>query len=205
MRAKFMAACLSWVREGHVGERGLDGVAIAHAHEAENDDAVIGLQTLAHDAQAVEQRPERDGAIDGLVLGIEHPDVAAALVIADGGIADEQAVVFAAAGDAHFGKEAGRHEAVFVGKMPRARMVPVAGLIWLSTKSICPLWGKPCSLPSAISAAIGSINGILRTPLTMHLAVFRKTERSSASNVAVDRVERDDRWSAGSRWRCCRR
>ena len=102
--------------EFHVDLLGLDGHAIADGHEALNDDAFAWGESFADDAEAVEEGAECDRTVNGFLLGIDDPDVRAALVVGDGGVADEEGVVLGTAGDADFCEEAGGHEAVLVGK-----------------------------------------------------------------------------------------
>lgn len=102
--------------EFHVDLLGLDGHAVADGHEALDDDAFVWGESFADDAEAVEEGAEFDRTVNGILLGIDDPDVRAALVVGDGGVADEEGVVLGTAGDADFCEEAGGHEAVLVGK-----------------------------------------------------------------------------------------
>lgn len=102
--------------EFHVDLLGLDGHAIADGHEALDDDAFVGGESFADDAEAVEKGSEFDWTVNGFLLGIDDPDVRAALIVGDGGVADEEGVVLGTAGDADLCKETGSHESVLVGK-----------------------------------------------------------------------------------------
>ena len=102
--------------EFHVHFLGLDRHAVADGHEALDDDAFVGGESFADDAEAVEKGSEFDWTVNGFLLGIDDPDVRAALVVGDGGVADEEGIVLGTAGDADLCKETGGHESVLVGE-----------------------------------------------------------------------------------------
>src|SRR5260370_3530565 len=64
----------------------------ASAHQAVDDDVVVGCQTLRDDAQAIYDRPERDVFRLGDILGIDHKHELAHLLGANGSLRHEQRV-----------------------------------------------------------------------------------------------------------------
>src|SRR5258705_2304933 len=61
-------------------------------HQAVDDDVVVGPQTLGDDAQAVDDRPERDVFRPGDVLGVDDQHELAHLFGPDGGFGHEQRI-----------------------------------------------------------------------------------------------------------------
>src|SRR5882757_1648343 len=55
-------------------------------HEAVDDDVVVGRQALGDDAQALDERPERDVFRPGDILGVDHHHELAHLLGPDGGV-----------------------------------------------------------------------------------------------------------------------
>ena len=90
---------------GDLGRRD-DGIR-AHALEAVDHDDFIFLQARPDNAQAVDDGPERDGAVIRLVVGIDDHDVFLVLVGADGAVIDQHRRLRRRAADAHLGVEAG--------------------------------------------------------------------------------------------------
>ena len=72
------------------------------------------------------------------IVGAEQQHIFLALVGVDGAVVDHDRGIFVAAQQLHAGEQAGRELPVLVCSTARARIVPVCGLSWLSTKSTVP-------------------------------------------------------------------
>src|SRR6266849_6869671 len=62
------------------------------SHEAVDDDVVVGRQALRDDAQAIDDRPERDVFRPVDVFGVDHQHELPYLFDADGGVGHEQLI-----------------------------------------------------------------------------------------------------------------
>src|SRR5258708_735544 len=96
-----MRGARSTVADGRAGDRSRSGArrlwrylcARPRSHEAVDDDVVVGRQTLRNDAQAIDDRPERDVFRPRDVLGVDHQHELAHLLGPDGGVGHEQLIL----------------------------------------------------------------------------------------------------------------
>ena len=130
-----------------------------------DDDAVLGADALADDAQPVVQRPDRHRAVLRLVLGVDDPDELLRLVGADRLVGDEHRLgTRPLPGEPQAREQPGREQQVGVRHDARGRsIVPVPRSSWLSTKSMQPSCGKPSS--SARPTSTGFLHVARARPL----------------------------------------
>src|SRR5580700_11198874 len=86
------------------------------SHQAVDDDVVVGSQALRDDAQAVDDRPERDVSRPGDVLGVDHQHEFAHLLGPDGGVGHEQLVLGRCSRHPNTRKHAGREPPIRIGE-----------------------------------------------------------------------------------------
>src|SRR6266436_4374547 len=86
------------------------------SHEAVDDDVVVGRQTLRDDAQAIDDRPERDVFRPGDVLGVDHQHELAHLLDPDGGVGHEQLILGRCSRRPYTGKHAWREPSIRIGE-----------------------------------------------------------------------------------------
>src|SRR6266446_4765088 len=85
-------------------------------HEAVDDDVVVGPQALRDDAQAIDDRPERDVFRPGDVLGVDHQHELAHLLSPDGGVGHKQLILGRCSRHPNTGKHAGRELSPQIGE-----------------------------------------------------------------------------------------
>ena len=116
-----------------------------HALQAVDDDELAGGEAVAHDAQAVDHRPERDRARLDLLVAADDEHEAAIEIGADGAILDEHARVgrpCPAGAGGRTGPGVRRRSALR--KTARPLIVPVDGSSWLSRNCSVPSCGNVC-------------------------------------------------------------
>src|SRR5580704_14790959 len=86
------------------------------AHEAVDDDVVVGRQALGDHTQAVDDRPERDVFRPGDVLGVDHQHELARLLGSDGGVGHEQFILGRCSRHPDTRKHAGREPTARIGE-----------------------------------------------------------------------------------------
>src|SRR5216683_2538766 len=86
------------------------------SHEAVDDDVVVGRQALRDDAQAIDDRPERDIFRPGDVLGVDHQHELAHLLGPDGGVGHEQLILGRSSRHPDTRKHAGREPSIRIGE-----------------------------------------------------------------------------------------
>src|ERR1700720_334950 len=86
------------------------------SHEAVDDDVVVGRQALRDDAQAIDDRPERDVFRPGDVLGVDHQHELAYLLDPDGGVGQQQFILGRCSRHPNTRKHAGREPSVRIGE-----------------------------------------------------------------------------------------
>ena len=119
---------------------------LADPLDAVDDDPVVGpdefgLRVVVGGEEHAEDpvdRPELHVPALHRVLGVDHPDEAAALVGADRPIDGQQGPLGVPAGDADPGEEAGREARSGLRKTARTLIVPVEASTRLSAKSTTP-------------------------------------------------------------------
>src|SRR5258707_12338566 len=87
------------------------------SHEAVDNDVVVGRQTLRDDAQAIDDRPERDVFRLGDVLGVDHQHELAHLLDPDGGVGHEQLILGRCSRHPNTRKHTGREPSIRIGEL----------------------------------------------------------------------------------------
>src|SRR6266446_906866 len=88
----------------------------ARAHQAVDDDVVIGRQTLGDDAQAIDDRSERHVLRPGDILGVDYQHELAHLLDPDGGVRHEKRVLGRCSRHPNTREQAGRESSIRVGE-----------------------------------------------------------------------------------------
>src|SRR5258708_35477716 len=88
----------------------------ARAHQAVDDDVVIGRQTLGDDAQAIDDRSKRHVLRPGDILGVNHQHKLAHLLDPDGSVGHEQCVLGRCSRHPNPREHAGREPSFRVGE-----------------------------------------------------------------------------------------
>src|SRR5215510_4856849 len=92
-------------------------LSLTHAHQAVDDDAIVGRQAVLDHAQLVDDRTERHEALLGDIILVDYIDKLAHLLGADGSFGDHEGLVGRRAWHLHACEQSGLEQAVGIDEL----------------------------------------------------------------------------------------
>ncbi len=177
----------------HRLDHGSDLHAGPHALQTIDDDRLAGLETAANDAQAIDDRTERHGAVLDVVLRPDDVDELLAEIGADGAVLNQQPLYVPRAGQTQPHEEARRQLSVGVAEhRPRRESCRSRHRAGCRGSPGDPARGKPSSLASAMRIGRSVERGATARPWAAASRGVPEEDLLVGVEVGVDGIERHD-------------